>query len=254
MKWNERGETLTTVMVAVAIAGIMALAIMSLISNVQGGISNATFRSEVEDSTNALRASFSTGNTCIRNLEGKTIPAVGGGTLALNNIFYLTTGGALDPSAKVVGVGTSNNYTVDSVTLRNGQLLSSVAGISNTYLGSIETVYSKSNTLGPGTLIRSIPIVLQSTAAGVISSCVSAGSLGSCAANAAFPVAGFGNANLPLAPLTHLEVLNAQCQCECRITGWSCKCLAPPPPPGPTPSPTPNGGDSDGSATDGCCA
>ncbi len=242
------GNILISVLIGAAVVSVLTLAITSLLTNVQDGVSSVTFRGSALDNINLVRIAFSSGHHCRLNLLNRPLPAVGS-SISFQDFRYANTAGTALTNNKIVGVGpTGDRINVKSIHVFNEKPIGS-----DTHLGRIQIVYTKRNTLGPGEIVRSTPVLLTTNSSNRIINCtIAEATLAKCSPANRF-VSGWGPVSLPEGQLTQIVILSKYCECDCRVSGWVCRCYNPPPPP-PPPPPSPSGGGGSGGDASADCA
>ncbi len=247
MNASQRGDVLISALIGVALVGILVVAGMTLLSNLNDGISSATFQKIALSHQEKVRLAFSGGDHCRLNLLNRPMPAEGA-SLSFQDFFYANASGNSLSSEKITGVGpTEDGINIKSINVINEKQLAP-----REYLARVQIIYTRENTLGPREIMRSTPILLSTNASNRIQSCtIPEDALSKCDRETRF-VSGYGMADLPEGRLTQMVIFTKYIDCECRVSGWVCRNYTPPPPP-PPPSPSGDGG-SGGDASADCAS
>lgn len=221
--------TLMSVLVASAIAGVLIILVMNMISFMLVAQRTFAFRSEAEISTKEVELSLS-GNTrsCSLNFANKVLPPLREKLLVPNLKYALPDGSAL-AAENIVSIGPRGGFGIDAIELVATQRLNPTDFLANLEISYIAIA---SSVTAPNILVRRIPMQVTVTPANVILSCTltTGGALsGLRCPQMAVPSLCSASPDLPEANVT-FQMSAGGCICACAAASpnsvqWRCASL-----------------------------
>ncbi len=187
LKFDNKGNSLISVMFAVAILTVVTLGAMTLASDMSKTERSFRIKNDALEFKNFVATQMSLPNVCKANFSGQTL--IVGGNISKTSLYGVDVSGVLD-SGKLISSSVAGNNLAS-----NGLMLSSlqVANISlistNTYKGSLKLNFTGSEIVGGANFTREFGIVFLTNAANVVQDCTVSGGV--------LPGAGASGGNCP---------------------------------------------------------